>query len=154
MAEAVKGSEATPVAAAPKMEPVPVAKPRFFPPRTPIGSALRKALRKLPILREPEVQRVGALVGVVSPTCARCASFDLAAGQHVFQQQGDFRMAAAFLTPAQMEKTRGRPWSEQEGFDERGQPVDAGGGPSWSEMGACRRLGKLVFARQTCKEWS
>lgn len=135
-------------------DPVPAAKPRFFAPTSAMAKALRKAVKQLPVLRNGEVQRVAALAGVASPTCARCASFDLAAGQHALVQNGDFALAARVLRPSQMQKVEtNRPLSEDTGFDRRGQPIDDGG-PDWKEMGACRRLGRFVFAPHTCKDWS
>lgn len=114
---------------------------------------VRKASIRLPVLRDPDVQRVGALAGVAATTCARCSSFDLAVGQHALDQHGDFRMASRFLRPGQMMKTRGA-WDASRGFDDRGQPVDQSGGPAWDQLGGCGKTGKLVFAPHSCKDWS
>lgn len=121
--------------------------------RGPTVTTIRKGLVRLPVLRELEVQRIGAIAGVAATTCSRCAAFDLPLGQHALKQNGDFQMAAAFLRPGQMQKTKGGAWSEDRGFDSRGQPVDEGGA-DWSQLGGCKKKGILVFAPDSCEDWS
>jgi len=54
-----------------KTQPVEEPTPRFFAPKSRFAKAVRGALRKLPVLRDPDVQRAAAIAGVVSPTCGR-----------------------------------------------------------------------------------
>ncbi len=119
----------------------------------PIPVTLRKAIRRLPVLRDPGAQRVGALLGVAATTCGRCQHFDLAAGQEMISKS-TFGMAAQILDPSQMMKTTKGAWKAENGFDELGQPTSTSLKDKWSEVGACglHRIG--VFAPHSCKDWS
>ena len=122
-----------------------------------ISGAVRGFLKRLPVLREPEAQRLAAVVGVASRTCARCDHFDREGGERLLRANPAFRMAAAHLTPSQMRRSNHGAWDAGNGFDAQGQPNDDGG-PHWEELGVCRsktsEVGqKGTFARSTCKAW-
>lgn len=122
--------------------------------RRKIPATLRRSVRRLPVLRDPGMQRVGALLGFAGKTCGRCEHFDLVAGQEMLKHN-TFGMATAVLNPSQMAKTAKGAWKEETGFDERGQPLeDPTSKDRWHELGACnlKRIG--VFAPQSCKDWS
>jgi hypothetical protein len=116
------------------------------------SEAVRGFLKKLPVLREPEVQRLAALAGIATRKCERCAHWDHAAGQRMIAGNVAFARAASILSPSQMEKTHGGAWDDNGKFDGRGQPHHTGG-PSWDQLGACRKHNRGEFATSTCEDW-
>lgn len=121
--------------------------------RRAIPVTLRKSIRRLPVLRDPGVQRIGALMGVAGTTCGRCVHFDLATGQKMLTGT-NFGIAAQMLAPNQMLKTKRGAWTKENGFDERGQPLNEDVDTKWSELGACTLKNIGVFAPHSCKDWS
>ena len=117
------------------------------------ASTVRRIIVRLPVIREPEVLRIGSLVGIADATCARCESFDHEAGQRMLDKNPMFRQAAGHLSPSQMQKSNKPAWSEANGFDARGQPKDDGD-LQWSQLGVCKKQGKGVFSPQSCPRWS
>ncbi len=118
------------------------------------ASTVRRLVIRLPVIREPEALRIGALAGIADATCARCESFDHEAGQRMLDANPMFRQAAGHLSPSQMQKTKAGAWNASNGFDERGQPKDTQPELLWSGLGVCKKQNKGVFAPQSCPRWS
>jgi len=114
---------------------------------SPASRTVRRALKKLPVLREPATQRLLAIGGFVDRRCERCDYFNLEAGQRAMQAHSPFAQAAQFLSPAQM----GRPPRDAEGnFLEQPPEVVT---LDWASIGACSLHNEGRAKTDRCEKW-
>lgn len=121
--------------------------------------SIRGVLRRLPVLREPEVQRALALVGVASRTCERCEHFDHGRGQRDFvMSSSPTAQAMRHLGPAQfvagaMGAAEKGELDPDDGFKPKVSESDPLRTLTWADAGLCMKHGALVFRPHTCEAW-